>query len=129
LLFWGFGLFAGQDAAAQNIADIQLNENFQNAPFKEFVSVLQEKYEVQVYYKDEWLDTLTLSKNFINTPLIQALNNVFLESNLTFNFFQDNSIVILPRSSDTRSRFDVSSQVMIIGNPLNAGKFKNATLQ
>ncbi len=113
---------------AQNIEEIQLNESFQNQPLKEFFDTLESKYGIDVFYKKEWIDSFTISKNFKNTPLIQALNNIFLNHELTFSFYQNHAILIFPKISDTRSRFDMSSQVLIIGNPLNTGRYKTATI-
>lgn len=113
---------------AQNIDSIQLNESYQNQPLKDFLNTLQEKYRLKVFYKDVWVTPYTINKTFQNTHLKQALNNVFFEHDLTYSIFQDDAIVIFRKVSDIRSRFDNQSQLLIIGNPINIGRFKNAKL-
>ena len=113
----------------QNISEIRISESFQNQPLKEFLDVLQDKYGLSVYYKDSWVEPYTITKTFQNTSLIQTLNNVFYEHDLVFDFFQDNGIVIFRKTSDTRSRYSDLSQVLIIGDLMNVGRYKTAKLK
>ncbi|NQU51070.1 MAG: carboxypeptidase-like regulatory domain-containing protein [Bacteroidetes bacterium] len=108
---------------------IQLNESYQNQPLKDFVITLQEKYGIKVFYKEQWIEPYTISKTFQNTPLEQALNNLFFEHDLTYTIFQDNTIVIFRRISDARSRFDTQNQMLIIGDPMNIGRYKTAKMK
>ncbi len=127
-LFFILVIYGENSLNAQQIEDIQLNESFRNQPLKDFFDTLESKYGVDVFYKKEWIESYTLNKNFKNTPLIQALNNIFLDHELTYNFYQNHAVIIFPKVSDTRSRFDMSSQLLIIGNPLNIGRYKTAKL-
>ncbi len=122
-------LLLNSSAIAQNIADLKINESFQNKPLKEFLTVVQEKYGVKVFYKDNWVEPFTITKTFNNTPLVQALNNVFYAHELSYDFFQNDGIVVFRRIADTRSRYDDLSQVLIIGNPMNIGRYKSARLK
>ena len=114
---------------AQKIGEIQINESFQNQPLKDLLEVLRQKYGVKVFYKENWVEPYTIDETCVNTPLIQVLNNVFSDHELTFAFFQDDGIVIFRKALDTRSRFDDEAQIMIIGNPLNIGRYKSANLK
>ncbi len=114
--------------AAQNINEINISESFKNQSINDFLQVLQNKYGVKVFYKESWVEPYTITKTFDNTPLIQALNNVFHDHDLTYNLFQNNSIVVFRKELDTRSRFDNASQLLIIGNPMNLGRYKQARL-
>jgi hypothetical protein len=114
---------------AQKVNEVLLTESFQNRPLKEFLTVLNEKYGLKVFYKDNWVEPFTITKTFENTPLLQALNNVFLQHELTFKVYQDDGIVIFKRAMDIRSVFDEESQFMVIGNPVNLGRYKTAALK
>lgn len=116
-------------AMSQNLKEIQITESYQNQPLKDFLTTLQNKYGVKVFYKEVWIEPYTITKSFENTPLVQALNNVFYEHELTYNIFQDDAIVVFRRIADTRSRFDNQAQVLIIGNPMNLGRYKKAVLK
>lgn len=114
---------------AQTINDIQITERFHDEPLKEFLDVLSQKYGVRVYYKESWVAPYFITKTFQNTPLLQTLNMVFAEHDLTFSLFQDNGIVVFRKTMDTRSGFDTRSQLLVIGDPINIGRYKTATLK
>lgn len=116
-------------AFSQDINDVQLTERFQDQPLKEFLEVLSQKYGIRVYYKESWVAPYFITKTFQNTPLLQALNMVFTDHDLTFTVFQDNGIVVFRKTMDTRSRFDIGSQLLVIGDPINTGRYKTATLK
>ena len=124
-----FFFMQGRIVKAQRIEDIRLNENFKNQPLKDFITAVGEKYNITFFYKEEWIKDFTISKTFQNTPLIQALNNIFTDRELTFDFYRNYAVVIYPRSSDTRSRYDAAAQLLIVGNPLNTGRYKKAVVK
>ena len=113
---------------AQESIEVVLNDNFQNQPLKDFLTTLKDKYGLKVFYKDVWVEPYTITKTFENTPLSQALNIVFFEHDLSYEIFQGNMIVIFRREMDTRSKYDPSSQILVIGNPMNTGRYKDAEL-
>lgn len=116
-------------AFSQTHDEIRISETFRNRPLKEFLDILDEKYKLRVFYKEEWVRPYTITKTFDNTPLLQALNNVFYDHELTFELIQDDMVVVFNRVMDTRSRYDDAMQVMVIGNPMNLGRYKSATLK
>ncbi|MFW6289972.1 MAG: TonB-dependent receptor [Mariniphaga sp.] len=124
LLVW----VASNHATAQNTGEIIITEDLRNRTLQDFFNILEEKYGVRVFYKEEWIKQHKINRNFENTPLIQALNNLFIENELTFRFFQDNDVVVFPESHAGGNRMHESTQVLIIGNPLNLGRYKTARL-
>ena len=122
-------LILNGSVAAQPVNEIKINETFQNQPLKDFLTVLHEKYGLKVFYKESWVEPYFLTRTFENTPLLQALNNVFYEHELTYSIFQDDGIVVFRKSMDVRSKFDELSQMLVIGDPLNVGRYKTATLK
>ncbi|HKL31454.1 MAG TPA: carboxypeptidase-like regulatory domain-containing protein, partial [Tangfeifania sp.] len=114
---------------AQNQESIRLNESFSQQPLQDFIDTLETKYHLKVFYRKEWIGSHTIHKDFQETPLIQALNNIFLDSDLTFRFYQDNGVVIFPVESDNRIRIGDASQLLIVGSPLNLGRYKSAILK
>lgn len=115
-------------AFAQDIRNIKISENYQNQPLEDFLKDLHLKYKLKVFYKPVWIAPYFITKKFDNTPLEQALNNVFFNHELSYDFFQDKGIVVFRRIADTRSNYDEFSQTLVIGNPINFGRYKNAKL-
>ncbi len=114
---------------AQEQGEIQINGTFRDQPLQVFFDSLEARYNLRFFYKKEWISPYAINREFRNTPLIQALNNIFLDNELTFQFFQDDGVVIYPEVSGSFSRMDESSQFLIIGNPLNLGRYKKAILR
>lgn len=121
-------LILNRSVVAQPVNEIKINETFQNQPLKDFLTVLHGKYGLKVFYKESWIEPYFITRTFENTPLLQALNNVFYEHELTYSLFQDDGIIVFRKSQDVRSNFDEQSQILIIGDPLNVGRLKNATI-
>ncbi len=114
---------------AQKVNEIQITESYTDKPLEEFLTVLKEKYGVKVFYKESWVEPFKISKTFKNTPLLQALNNLFLNHELTYKIYQEDAIIIFKKVMDVRSVFDRESQLMVIGNPINTGRYKNAKIK
>ena len=123
IVFFSHGVLLGQ-----TIDEIKITETFQDKPLKDFLTVLQNKYGLYVFYNDAWVEPFTLTKRFDNTPLLQALNNVFFEHELTYSVFHENAVAVFKRNMDTRSKFDSQAQVLVVGNPINVGRYKKATI-
>lgn len=128
VLFIIFFLWINGTVLSQQLNEVRINGSFQNQPLKDFLQFLNTDYGLKVFYKDVWVEPYSINKTFENTPLQQALNNVFYEHDLTYTIFQDDGIAVFRRISDTRSRFDNQSEVLIIGNPMNVGRYKSAKL-
>ncbi|MCG6186051.1 carboxypeptidase-like regulatory domain-containing protein [Maribellus maritimus] len=117
-----------REGYAQSIDEIQISGNFQDVPLSSFFDALEEQYGVQVYYKRAWVDKYSVNISFNNNPLSRALNSIFVSHELTYEVFQDNSIVVFPRRLDTRSNLEGVNQTLVIGNPINKGRYKKALI-
>ncbi|HKI89280.1 MAG TPA: DUF4974 domain-containing protein, partial [Draconibacterium sp.] len=108
--------------------EIRINGNFRNVPLASFFDTLEARYPVKVYYKRAWVTPYYLNTSFVDNPLERALNSIFLNHDLTFDIIQDNSIIIFPRRLDTRSNFEGVDQTLVIGDPVNKGRYKSAEI-
>jgi len=123
-------LFFARISWSQNIQEIKVSGNFNRTPIPEFLGSLEKNYGVRFYYKEEWIKSKEVTLTFSNIPLVQALNKALADKELTFKFFQNNSVFIYPPGADNRSWSGKDdSQVMVIGDPLNQGRYQRAKLQ
>jgi hypothetical protein len=113
---------------AQTLSEVNISGNFNNEPLINFFDALEKDYGIKVYYKRTWIDPYTINVSFSNNPLERALNTIFNDHELTYEIFQGNSVIIFPRRLDTRPVADETTQVLVIGDPLNKGKFRTATI-
>jgi hypothetical protein len=112
----------------QTTEEISITATFQNRPLKDFLELLRNDYKVRVFYRDSWAEPYTVTINFQQRSLLQALNLVFSNHDLTFRIFQGNSVFVFPRKFDSGLRYTDDSQVLIIGDPMNSGRYKSATI-
>lgn len=122
-------LLSSQLSRSQDIQEIKVTASFTKAPVQEFFKSLEKNYGIRFFYKDEWIKSKEVTKSFDNLPLVQVLNQVFAEKDLTFKFFQNNSVFIYPLGADSPSGSIIDdSQILVIGDPLNQGRYQRAKL-
>lgn len=118
------------NVSAQQIQEKLITGKFQKTNLEQFFQTIGREYHILFYYKPEWIKSYVVNQEFKGTPLIQVLNQLFDRQKLTFKFFQNNAVVIYPKGIDGRQ---VSSndepQVIVIGDPLNEGRYTSAKLK
>jgi hypothetical protein len=115
---------------SQDIQELKVTGSFTKVPIQEFFNSLEKSYGIRFFYKAEWIQSVEVTKTFNNAPLVQVMNQILTGKQLTFKFFQNNSVFISPLSADTRAGSGIdNSQVLIIGDPLNQGRYQRAKLQ
>jgi len=113
---------------SQPIEEIKISGNFRNVPMVSFLKTLENQYGVKSFYKDSWIEPYTVNTNFSDTPLIKALNSVFTGHELNYEIFQDHALIIFPRNIDTRSKSEGIDQILVIGDPINMGRYKTGKI-
>jgi hypothetical protein len=119
-----------QTGQSQEIQEIKISESFTKAPLQEFFSSLQTNYGIHFYFKEEWVKNQEVTGNFVNMPLAQVLNQAFTGKELTFKFFQNSSVFIFPKNTvgDGSPVSRETARLLVVGDPLNQGRFKRAKL-
>ena len=114
---------------AQSIQEKKISGTYNNLTLKSFLDQMGKENGIRFYFKEEWVQPYMVNQTFDNQPLIHVLNSLFKEQSLTYRFFQDNSVVIFPKGADGRPGSKEDMAVMIIGDPLNEGRYKKARLR
>jgi len=122
-------LFSVGIVQAQKSDEIRISGNFRNVPLESFLQTLQKDYGLHVFYRVAWVDEYVINVSFDNNPLDRALNSIFNDHDLTYELFQDNTIIVFPRRLDTRASLDEEGQILVIGDPINLGRYKAGTLK
>jgi len=116
--------------SAQPIQEKIINGKFQKTSLEQFFKTLEKEYSIHFYYRSEWIKSYVINQDFTDMPLIKALNLLFDRQPLTFKFFQNNSVVIFPKGSDGRNISGADEpQGIVIGDPLNEGRYATALLK
>jgi hypothetical protein len=115
---------------AQNIQEKLISGKFQKTSLQEFFNTIEKDYNIRFYYRTEWIKTYVVNQEFKDMPLIQVLNLLFERQPLTYRFFQNNSVVIFQKGGDGRpSTGSDEPQVLVIGDPLNEGRYNSAQIK
>jgi hypothetical protein len=114
---------------AQDISDVKISGRYGGLSATEFFNQVSDNYGIRFFYKAEWVDTITIHRDFDQTPLVQALNSIFQNRDITWRIFQDHSIILFPIPESDRQKYVDALQLLVIGNPLNEGRYKTAVLE
>lgn len=115
-------------SVAQDISEIRVTGQYRGEPLPVFLNYLSEAHHIRFFYEKNWIDTIVVHRDFDGTPFIQVMNSIFQSRNVTWRTFQDDAIVIFPIPAADRKRYVDELQLLIIGDPLNEGRYKSATL-
>jgi hypothetical protein len=125
-----FFLLLNFSLTAQNIQEKIISGKFQKVSLQEFFNTIEKEQNIRFYYKSEWIKSYVVNQEFKEMPLIQVLNQLFDRQPLSFRFFQNNSVVIFPKGTDGRNvTGSDESQIMVIGDPLNDGRYTTAKIK
>ncbi|NQU84198.1 MAG: TonB-dependent receptor, partial [Mariniphaga sp.] len=129
VIYIGILLIFTFQSTAQDIEEIKITGQFNNRPVTEFIEFLETQHNLKIFYKKSWITDLEINQQFNNAPLYQALTRTFRGTNLNFDFFQDNAIIITPKSADSRLQ-DINNEELltVLGDPLNIGRYRSATI-
>ncbi len=122
--------------AGQNVPDVYITGKYSNSPISTVLNSLEEEYQIKFYYNEEWLTNQYISIDFDSIRLESALDKIFESTPCDFEIVRGKYIVLLPkehvaavRGYMTDHRDDeVVSDLIILGNPVLAGKAKTATI-
>jgi len=125
-----FVLFLNHQLSAQNIQEKLISGKFQKVSLQEFFNTIEKQQNIRFFYKSEWIKSYVVNQEFKEMPLIQILNQLFDRQPLSFRFFQNNSVVIFPKGTDGKIKYGTDEpQVLVIGDPLNDGRYTNARIK
>jgi outer membrane receptor for ferrienterochelin and colicin len=108
---------------AQDVTTIEINKEYGNLSFTDLAEKLESQHGITIFYKTEWVDSISTPELEETVLLDDFLNKVLISYDLHFINFQQN-IVLLPGREIVAESEIVESNVVIIGNPLNRGKYK-----
>ena len=123
-------LLSIQNVRSQEIQEIKITESFTNTPLEQFLNSLEKKYGIRFFYKAEWIKTVEVTGSFKTVPLVQVLNQTLKGTELSFKFFQNRSVFVFPKASESTSESGKDeSKLLTIGDPINEGRYQRAKIR
>lgn len=124
-----FIMFILKVSIAQDVSGTMVSGQFRKQSLPVFFHQLSEQYGIRFFFQPQWIDTISIDRDFRETPLVQVMNSLFRNTNITWRTFQDDALVIFPVPvNDSKSTLD-EMQFLVIGDPRNEGRYKKATLK
>ena len=98
--------------------------------YKAFFERLKERDSVDIFYKPEWFENKKIDSLFADLKLEEALSRVTGLCDLSYFVIDRHSIVFAPfQASLYKSSIQKYSDILLIGNPDEYGKFTKATVK
>jgi hypothetical protein len=92
--------------------------------------MLASKYNVQFYYKPEWFETMSFNSSILRLPLKESLQRLESETDCSIITLDSVLYIFVPvRPPEEPTAETKYSDVVIIGNPDEYGKYARATFQ
>ncbi len=82
----------------QIVSSISISESYTDQSLSEILNDLSDKYPIEVYYKGEDLPKTKSSYKFDNASVESVIETLLSKTLLSYIFYQEHAIVILPRS-------------------------------
>ena len=117
-----------QANAQSDVKEIEISGSYNNTSAIDFFNLLEDQYHLKVYYQKEWIDSLVVGSSFDQIPVVQVFNKLFGQGDISYGFFQG-AIVLFPRSTSGKGGSYKESAVLYIGDPINEGRYQNATIK
>ncbi|MFA9392919.1 MAG: carboxypeptidase-like regulatory domain-containing protein [Prolixibacteraceae bacterium] len=112
---------------AREIKLIQIDSTYNHLSFVEFAVQLEHSQSIKVFYQNEWIEKIQTPQLDQAILLDDFLTRMLTPHDLHFINFQDNIIIMPGRQLITATQAR-QSNVVIIGDPMNKGKFKKAII-
>ena len=111
---------------AQEIPRIEIDSDYNELPFNQLVHKLDKEHNIKILCKHEWASSIKSIKVDNKMLLSEYLNRTLLPFDLQYMNYQDYWVIIPGKKQSTVKV--VESDVIIIGDPLEKGKYKLAKI-
>ncbi|MBK0403278.1 TonB-dependent receptor [Adhaeribacter sp. BT258] len=131
--------FSPEQLQAQTAPPKTFSVAYQNAPLKQALTELEQKFGVKIFYREEWLTGKTVTLNLKNATLPEALQATLAGSEYVFMQYDAANVVVMPALLEKTSegniaavrirKDDIAPKVEIIGGPRIAPRNQKLTLK
>lgn len=126
-------LFLGLSSHAQTILDTRLDGSEKGKSLAIYLKEVENSTGVRFYFLSEWVDKISFTESYAGATLREALNELFLGSELSYAVINENTIVIVKDPTQALERNTVIREAtreqrkinkLVIGDPARANTKK-----
>jgi hypothetical protein len=120
-------LFLFTRVSGQDISIVEVGKPYGNLPFAVFAEKLQQEKQIRLLFKEQWVEKIVTPQLTESVPLEKFLADFLPQNDLHYTQFQGN-IILMPGKPEVQETSRQGSNVVVIGDPLNKGKFRKAVV-
>ena len=107
---------------AQNKQEIRISASFKNRPFTEFVEQLEKEYNVQFYFKDQWVEGLLVNLEIREASIPEMMDKLLQGREQSYVFEPPATIFLLPERAMLRPLPEFNPEIQSIDEEVFAGQ-------
>lgn len=98
--------------------------------FNQLTDRLSDKFHVQFYYKSEWFGSTSFNPSILNLPLKKTIERLQAETDCSIITIDSVLYIFVPvRPPEEKAPETKQTDVIVVGNPDEFGKYSRATLR
>ncbi|MDX5422101.1 MAG: TonB-dependent receptor, partial [Hymenobacteraceae bacterium] len=94
---------------AQSSDQLYLTANYKGKPLQEVLQEIQQQHSLRIFYQPEWVEQVRVTQTFEREPLPSALRQLLEMAQLSFVFYDSQTIVLVPLSAAGVFQIDTAS--------------------
>ena len=103
-----FFLLSQSPVFAQNPSGRLVNASYVDQPLRDVLADLQEKYGIDIFYKQAWIKDIVITADFTNEPLLDLLEDILGPHEISFLIYETNIVLIKGASNINSVAFRAS---------------------
>ena len=92
---------------------IVINENFENAPLKEVLQLLKQKYQLKVAFADKAVRGVKITASIANLSVEETFEVLLEGTGLTFELLTSNAVIVKKSKRDDNAKTDFELNVVV----------------
>lgn len=129
VIFFLFAFGVVNSYAQNSLDDIRISGVYRNEQLIDFFNKLENGHQINFFYKKEWIDSVRVDQSFNNVPLGKVLDIVLSDHGIGYKLVCGDVFLFPSANLPSPAYASRSDQVLVIGNPINIGKYAFVNLK
>ncbi len=126
VFFIALFFFFSPAALSQSAESVTRNEK--NTTLAAYFSLLEKENQINIFYRDEWLQELSLPENHRQLSINEFFDALTAGTSMSW-LQQGRNIVILPAEGQRRGEVRIDDNRIYVGDPADLGRFTRARVE
>ncbi len=91
-------LWVGLNTTSLHAQDLKISGQFNDVGLREVFRDLERRYDIRVFYRDQWLPEASINHQFTQLPLDQAFQTILENTGLSFVLYGKDNVIVAEKS-------------------------------